>query len=1166
MQLTEEQRAAVEHRGASLIVSAAAGAGKTAVLTQRVLSLLCDGENPCGVDQLLVVTFTNAAAAELRVRIGQALTERLALRPDDRGLRRQLALLGNARIGTVHGFCHQLLRQNFFRCGLAPDFRLIDDAECGDLRERALGQALEELYSKGDTDFLALARNMSDGRSDRRLEGAVLELFDKLRSHPDPNRWLEYAPALAAADPDVSEWCLEVRREARERLRFETERLTYAAEELAGTCAEPYKPYFTRMLEYGHSLDAGLAQGWDEARVVLDAFDKGRIASVRGGDKDFLDRMKRARDRFTDCIGALREDFSATEDDIRAESGRTGPLTAALCRAVQRFTEKYDALKRGRNTVDFSDLEHFALALLQEGGEKSTLAKEISASLREVLVDEYQDTNEVQERIFRLVTPEDGESFFVGDVKQSVYRFRLADPRIFQNRCQMAEKYPERQQKLNLTMNFRSRPEVLSLCNAVFRETMTEAFGGVNYRDGHSLVPGRKWEGHDPCELWLLDGGEDEERREEREARACAARISRLLAEETVQTDDGPRPVRPEDVAILLSSFSAKSEYFVSALAEQHIPCATGGSAFFGTLEIAAVTSLLRIVDNPRQDVPLVSALRSPLWLFSAAELSELRLCAPGGDLYDALQISAEQNEKSASFLRQLAYYQALSADLGASNLLRRMLDDLNAEAIFSALDNGAQRARNLRRLLTLALQYEGGGSRNLSGFLRRLDRLAQEGGPDEGNAEGTGVRLLSIHRSKGLEFPFVLLPDLAKRFNTDDLRRPVLIHTDLGLGFSLREEALRTETPTRLRRAIAARMGRETREEELRKLYVAMTRAKQKLILMLSAGDPLQRIARVAEETRHTGPAPYFLATRDNAMDWILAVLMGHPDAGSLRSAVGEWNFVSKEDAGCFSCHVLEEPSPAGAISEKESTELAGPEPDYTPLLQRSQGIYAHHRTAELPSKLTPSGVRRLSPESGELAGPVSAPEARMYPHAELIPRARKQAALRGTALHILLRNTDPGICRTGEDARMLIRALVSRGALTEEQAALCDPKVALSFSVSALGRRVLDAKRVLREYEFGVLMDAGELLQDGPAGERILMNGAIDLLLFEDGGLTVIDFKSDRVFPGGEAAKAEEHRLQLQIYGRAAEEVFGLPVREKLIWFIETGTAVPVKQGAKL
>ena len=1162
MNLTEQQRAVVDHRGGSLIVSAAAGAGKTAVLVQRVLSLLCDGDDPCDVTQLMIVTYTNAAAGELRARIGQALSELLARRPGDRRLRRQLALLGSAPIGTVHSFCSRLLRQNFHQAGLAADFRLADDAECDGLKDRALRQTLEELYAEGAPEFLDLADNLSDGRGDRRLESAVRELYERLRSHPDPGRWLEYAPLLAAADPDAADWCRQVRLDAAQRLEEAARQLEQARTALTGSCAEEaYGPAFDGLLTYGEELREALDGGWDGVRAALAGFAKGRLNPVRGGDKEFLDRMKRARDRFCARVEELQTLFSVSADDIRAESARTGPLTAALCRAVTRFTEVYDALKRGRNCVDFSDLEHLALGLLRDGqGAPTALARELRASLREVMVDEYQDTNEVQERIFRLVTPESGQSFFVGDVKQSIYKFRLADPAIFLDRCRQAAAAPESQTRIDLSRNFRSRPEVLALCNFVFERTMSARFGGVDYLAGHGLEAGLSWAGRCPSELWLLDGGEDEERREEREARACADRIAALLREETVDTPDGPRPARPEDVAILLSSYAGKANYFSRALEERHIPCARGGGAFFGALETAVLISYLRILDDPRQDVPLVSVLRSPLWLFTAEELARLRLRA-AGDLYDAL-LASEEDGHCAAFLAQLRRFRALSADLSLSALLQRMYDELRAEAVFSALDGGEARGRNLRRLLHMAARFEQGGSRGVAPFLRWLDRLALQGEPEDPGAESAGVRLLSVHKSKGLEFPFVLLPDLSKKFNAEDRRQPVLFHPDLGVGFTLRDRAKRTEWPTRLKSAIAGRMEEEARAEELRKLYVAMTRARQKLILVMSCADPARRVARVAEEAGDGAPSPVWLRSRDNAMDWLLAALLPHPDAGALRGLADEPPAAAPGERGMLDCHVLTEPAPAvaAAVLDGPAEEAAV---DYEPYMARAEQRYAHLDAAALPSKLTPTGARRLLPENGELGGTPEKPEARMWRQDAVTPRTQKRAAQRGTALHLLLRYTDPARCRTAEDAAALLTELVRRGLMTEEQAALCDPGAALGFARSPLGRRTAAAPRVLREYEFGVLLPADELLPGGPAGERLLMNGAIDLMLFEEDGLTLVDFKSDRVQPGREAEKAREHRLQLRIYAPAAEEIFGLPVRETAIWFLETGAYAVVERG---
>ncbi len=1176
LKLTEQQRLAVGSRGASLIVSAAAGAGKTAVLVQRVLSLITDPVAPCGVDELLVVTFTNAAAGEMRQRMGDRLREELARDPENSRLRRQLGLLGSARVQTVHAFCQSLIREHFTLCGVEPNFRLVDETQGALLLEQALNDTLEEAYQAADPGFLALCDTLTDGRSDRVLSGAVLEIFHRTRSHPNPDLLLDYLPQLCLMDQGKLMWVEEVRKNAENLLKHALSDLESTID-LSRQVEEVWSRYGSMLEEYlafGQGLLARVSlpaeQGWDEAFGLLRRFDKGRLPGCRYEDKAFLERVKAGRERFLKALSALREEyFFQPLAAIREEGQRVAPQVRAMCTLVQGLEERFSAEKLRRGLLDFSDLEHYTLKLLKD----PAVADGLRRQFKEVLVDEYQDTNDIQEAIFCALRQRGDQAFFVGDIKQSIYRFRLAEPALFADRYVRSKPFTGAETgeiRLSLNKNFRSRPEVLSLCNAVMSRLMTREFGDVEYDADQRLYAGRQAGGVVPSEVLLLDcppdpDAEESEARAVLEARLVARRVARLLREERVPTADGERPARPEDVAILLSSFANKAPVFRAELQKLGIPCGAGGGEFFGTVETSVMLSLLRLLVNRRQDIPLASLLRSPLYLMSPDGLARLRLLAPRGDLIDGLEQAALTEPLCARVLADLDRWQRESRELPLSRLVRLIYDDTGAESLFSVLDNGVQRRRNLQRLEELCRPFDGGDA-GLSAFLRWIDRKAQEGlQPDEPPQEAQGVQLLSIHRSKGLEWPFVVVPDLSKRFNTDDLSRPVLFHPHLGLGLRLRRQDTHGETRTQLQQAIAARTRKELKSEELRKLYVAMTRAREKLILVMSGKDVVKKICKVAEETSGA-PTPQWLALQSDAMSWLIAALLTHPGCGALRSVIPEVLPVAGDSGeGELVCRVipaeeLEKPTPVFEKSRVEIAKTEGEISDFAPLLARSRAVYAHLQAANLPSKLTPTGLRALVPESGQVFGVPHRAQARDH-QPQPLERPDKQALARGTAMHALLRRADLAAC-TDENA-VLAQAdrLLAQGFLSPEERALVWPRPIVDFAGSELGRRAQKAPKALREYEFSVLTDAAELLEQGPAGERILLNGAIDLLLFEEDGLTVIDFKTDRVAPGGEGEKAGEHALQLALYARAAEDIFGLPVRERWVWFLRNGTGVRVE-----
>ena len=1178
VQLTHQQRLAVDCRQSSLIVSAAAGAGKTAVLVQRVLSLLTDETTPCGVDELLVVTFTNAAAGEMRQRIGDELRRRLAEHPENVHLRRQLGLLGAARIQTVHAFCQSLIREHFTLCGVEPDFRLADETQCALLQEQALNDALEEAYRRAEPGFVALCENLTDGRSDRRLCDAAMDIFQRLRSHPDPDLLLGLLPGYCENDPDGQDWMRRLQTEARERLEHaqraleKTRALCASAEEVEAKYGATLEAY----LQFCQKLEQAMDTGWNSARDCLDRFEKGRLPGCKYEDKAFLERIKAGRERFVTAIQSLRQEcYFQRWEAIRAEGRESAPMVAALCRLVQDFSARYQQEKRRRGLLDFSDLEHLTLKLLVDSeGAPTPLAQQLQTQLREVLVDEYQDTNEIQERIFRALRKPGDSAFFVGDVKQSIYRFRLAEPAIFLDRHKTSVPFTGTETgdvKLSLNRNFRSRPEVLALCNAVFSRLMTQRFGDVDYDEEQRLYAGREVGGCVPSEVLLLDcptdpTGEEEEQKAVVEARLVARRVARLLREERVPEKNGEttRPARPEDVAILLSSFTNKAPIFRAELQKLGIPCGNGGGAFFGTVETAVMLSLLRVLQNRRQDIPLASVLRSPIYLASPALLAKLRLLAPEDDLIDGVELAAGEEPLCARVLADLERWQAESLELPLSRLVRLIYDQTGAEGIFAALDGGLQRLRNLRRLEELTRPFDGAGG-GLSAFLRWIDRKLQEGESlEEPEGEAQGVQLLSIHKSKGLEYPFVVLPDLSKRFNTDDLKKPVMFHPYVGLGLRLRQQDTHTESKTQLQQAIILRTRQELRAEELRKLYVAMTRAREKLILVMSDKNLAKKVGKVAEETGGE-PSPQWLAQQSDAMSWLIAALLTHPGCGALRGLCPDSLPLAgdsrREDLVCrvVSSAELEENAPVFAEIAENSPENIQTDLAYEPLLARSRAVYPHLASSRLPSKLTPTGLRNLIPESGEVFGQPQKAAARDH-HPQPLEKPDKQALLRGTAMHALLCRADLTRCTDGQAVLEQADCLLQGGWLSPEERAQVWPEPIVAFACSALGQRVQSAQKVLREYEFSVLLDAADLLENGPAGEDILLNGAIDLLLFEEGELTVIDFKTDRVAPGGEGEKAVEHRLQLELYARAAQEVFGLPVREKWVWFLRTGRGAQV------
>ena len=808
MPLTPQQETAVYNRGGSLLVSAAAGSGKTKVLVERLFSYM--EQEGCQVDDFLIITYTKAAAAELRGKIAQELTRRVAERPGDGHLRRQMLRVYQADIKTVDAFCAGLLRENVHLLppveehSLTPDFRVLDEQEAALLRQRVLGRVLEDFYAgiEEDENARLLAETLGAGRDDRALEALVLDLHQKTQSHPHPLRWLEELKRDWARTPEhlpdtgCGRYLME---DALRKADFWSRRLEQAVEDMEDYPAV-YKAYGDRFLEAAQALEHlrdKAEQGWDSLGQAVPVFR--RMGAVRGDENAACrDRSKAVLEQCKKALKDIRATFSVPEEELLEDLRQMAPAMLALLSLTARFTLRYQAEKVRRNVMDFSDQEHYAIDLLTDGqGQPTDLARQVASRYREVMVDEYQDSNQVQNCIFRALSGEERRLFAVGDVKQSIYRFRLADPTIFLEKylsyVPASEAEEGQPRKVLLSRNFRSRREVLDGTNFVFRAIMSREMGEMDYGDDEQLYFGAEAAypprpGMEP-ELHFISVENTQEEsfdRTEMEARFTARRIRQLLDEKfPVQGEDGrPRPVEPEDIVILMRSPRARLAAYTAALRRENIPCTSGESeAFFSTPEAAVMVSFLQIIDNPRQDVPLIAVLRSPLFGFSADRLALIRALQPEGDYYDALCL--DDGADTADFRRLLEELRLAARDMTADRLLWKLYTECHALAVFGAMEGGAARKENLIALYTYAGQQAAAGRGGLFDFVTQLHDLLEEGRqpPITTRTAGSGVQIMSVHRSKGLEFPVVILTDLHKTFNADDFRRPVLVHPRLGLG-----------------------------------------------------------------------------------------------------------------------------------------------------------------------------------------------------------------------------------------------------------------------------------------------------------------------------------------------------------------------------------------------
>ena len=1179
--LTEEQQAAVDNRGGGLLVSAAAGSGKTRVLVERLLARVEEGAD---VDRFLVITYTKAAAAELRSRIVEELSDRLALRPTDGHLRRQATLVYKAGISTIHAFCAQLLRECGHLLDLDPDFRLCDEGEAGILMLRALNDVLDRRYEAMDSDFAQLVDTMSAGRDDARLIQIVLDIRGRVQAHPNPAAWLEEQERTFAlegiSDPVQTPWGQLLLADAAGQAAYWRRRME-EARDLCERDANLLANYGDSVAQTAQALQQfveAASQGWDAARALLPIpFPTvGRKKMV--DDPAAVELVKAIRTACKKRLEKLEDWFADSGDDLLADLRTVYPAMRGLFALVRDFEEAYAAEKARRGLVDFSDLEHMAVRLLVgEDGQPTELARQWSTRYDEIMVDEYQDTNEVQNAIFSALSKDGTNLFMVGDVKQSIYRFRLADPTIFLGKYRSFKPYTEaregEERRVILSRNFRSRPEVLEGCNDLFRAVMSVPFGEMEYSDDQALYPGAPFQPDSTycVELDALDGDIDGEEGAEKvsrdllEARFAAHRIRDLLDQNFPVSDgeEGTRPVRPSDMVILLRSPNTVLRHYARALAERDILWeAEGGGDFFGSTEISVALSLLQIVDNPRQDVPLISVLRSPVYGFSADRLAQIRAASPDTDFYAAL--AADDGEDSKAFLAELDDLRFGSGDMSSHQLLWHIYDRTNLLGIFGAMEEGETRQGNLLALAELARQFEGAGHKGLFRFLTYLTRLRENGNtlmPPTPGRTGGGVRIMSIHKSKGLEFPVVLLCGLARRLNREDMSRPILFHPKLGVGPKGLDVERGIEYPTLARMAVARQLEREMMAEELRLLYVAMTRAKEKLILSVAltgGGKDLEKLAGDAGDPVD----PQVLLACQSVGQWVLLHALCRPEAGALRRAAGQDEVVLDTSFG-----------PAWDIRFVDGTPLAQMPPHRWTAPQREQEeeeggedlanllrwTYPHEAEVAIPSKLTATQLkgRALDEEAAEEAPRPARPLSFGRPRFAA-EEMGLTAAQRGTALHQVLQYIDFERSETVEGVRAEIARLVEQQYITPQQGEAVDPAPIAAFFRSDLGQQLLSSVSLRREFKFSILEPASRYYPQAGEGEQVLFQGVVDCYYETLEGITVVDFKTDRVTKRTVAERAEHYRPQLEAYSRALAEITGKQVIRRVLWFFALNQSV--------
>ena len=1155
--LTDAQRRAVDNVGGPLLVSAAAGAGKTRVLVERLLDRVEQGAD---VDQFLIITFTNAAAAELRERIGDELGKVLAQRPMDRHLRRQVNLVYSAHISTIHSFCQDFLRQWGHLIDLDPDFRLCDAGESQVLLQEALEEVLEKQYEAPTPEFALLLEMFAPGRDDGPLGRMAVDIFQKLQGHPDPAQWLtqqeERYRLEGVADAAKTPWGEYLLARFRGLAGYWYDQL----EPLYQECREGVAAYCPSLLETLEGLKRlRSASTWDDAAAP----EFPRLgSSAKCKDPDLAERVKGLRESCKRQFNKVGEPLGCESAALLRDMRAVAPAVVGLLKLAGRLGEEFGKTKERRGVVDFNDLEHLTLRLLEEHPEA---AREVSERLVEVMVDEYQDTNQVQNAIFSKLTADRGNLFMVGDVKQSIYRFRLADPTIFLEKYKAypnaSDAAPGQGRRVILGENFRSRREVIDCVNYLFENLMSEDLGELDYGPEEALRPGVERPSRDDCaaELHLLANPTADEDGDNSmtEPRFVARRLAQLVAEGFPVEDGhgGTRPVQPGDMAVLLRAPNRVVSRYVRALYEVGLPWASeGGEDFLESPEVAVALSYLEVIDNPRQDVPLIAVLRSPLYGLTPDQLAELKAQKGEGCFYDALQRWDGQSGKT--FLTDLEELRLLCQDKKSYELLwdiycRKGLLFLYPE----------ERRGGLLALYGWARKFEGSGHKGLFGFLTHLRRRREQGETLTTPAVGgEGVQILSIHRSKGLEYPVVVVAGLGKRFNHLDSRETMLFHRTLGLGPKGLDPERMIQYPTLARWAVAEKLEEEMRGEELRLLYVALTRAREKLIMTCAMKDPEREVDKLLELAK-LPPDPEGLRQLDTLGHWVLSAALCRPEGAALRQGMALRHTLPAEaEFGMrwrMELHGGGEyqtpPRLHGGVTAGQAGPVAGPLPDYT-------WRYPYAPATALPSKLTATQLkgRELDREAEEDAAqrrPV------LFDRPDFAEEKGLTPGERGTAHHVVMQFLDFSKTDSLEAIDGDIRRLVDRGIVAKRQGDAVDRQVIWNFFRSPLGQEVLAAGDGLhREFKFSVLEPAhryfSELGEDST--ETVLLQGVVDCWFDTPEGLVIVDFKSDRVTTETVMERAAGYQPQLEAYATALGHLLGRPVRRRVLWFFALSEAV--------
>ena len=1225
---TKEQQLAIEETGKNILVSAAAGSGKTAVLVERIIQKLINPIDPIDIDEIFVSTFTNAAAEEMRNRIGEALEKAIAIDPTSEHLKKQLSLLQRAHISTLHSFCTTVVRQYAYKLDLDPAFRIADEMEIELIKQEVIDEMFEDYYGKEGEEldrFFAVVDMFSSDRSDVEVEMLILQLYTFAMQHPWPEKWLENVAEVYNIPEDMEEaeieWLNYLKNDVKdqfESFREDIKRAISIAYESDG----PYHYIDTLKLDL-ELIETALTKvdKWDDLQQYITTAKLKSLSSKRVEcNEEKKERIKQIRKSFRDAWNNLKKSLFSRNLSAHLEDMRTlYPAIQQLVELVIEFKERFQAVKREKAIVDFSDLEHFCLEILTERSESneeivpSEVAEMYQKQFKEILVDEYQDINNVQETILTVVSRKNpGNMFMVGDVKQSIYRFRHAEPFLFIEKYKNYEKDESLGKRIDLARNFRSRENVLLGANYIFRQIFDEALGEITYDEKAELIYGNmNYEDfpidHLETELLLVDrdteedesSQDGEETVEDVEAAQLEARLYAEKINEWIGKKDTPpikvldkatnklRDIQFRDIVILLRSLSDVPT-IVDELKKQGIPVhAELRTGYFEAIEIKVMINMLKIIDNPYQDIPLASVLRSPIVGLNEEQLAQIRLQKKYEPFFHALEAYAEANEEASEIVKQfldmLFSFRKLAKEVSLSELIWQIFQETGYYDFVGGIPGGRQRQANLRALYDRARGYEATSFRGLFRFLRFIEWMEEEK-KDLGEARALSeqedvVRIMTIHKSKGLEFPIVILGGMHKEFNLKDIQRKYILDKDLFFATKFIDPVKRITYPTLYYLALKQESLRKMLSEEIRVLYVALTRAKEKLVMIGSVPSVEKKIASWKHLIDHDQwILPVQLRKKAKTyLDWVGPSLIRHQDAEILREGESISDHVPREihkDKARFKVEVIPATKLINlAVEErvmKEDLKKSVVEWTKAPyeneenrkfVEERMSFQYKHLEATNTRAKQSVTEIKRRLELTDEYSDDYFVKPFRppLVKRPNFMQKDKTLTAAEiGTAMHTVMQHLPLTKQYKADELEEIIAQMVNEEKLTAEEAEVIDLNAIENFFQTDIAKLMLTSEKVEREIPFTYTLDVSEVYPNWQSDteEAVLIQGVVDCLIYTEEGVIILDYKTDAIYDDVISEQLmnslkDRYRVQINLYKRAMGDILKQPVHQAYLYF---------------